>query len=286
MVIYLKSQKQEEVFFIVLNDFDYLMENEEESFRLDMKTEESVVKKQAIWAGLRQGMRVADVCCGSGKTTAVFHSIVGPEGTAVGIDGSTQRISFAADRYGSEGVRFVCKNIKEPLDDIGLFDFVWLRFVLEYFKSEAFDIVQNVSRIVKPSGIICLIDLDHNCLNHYGLSARLEKTLTDLVNTLEEQANFDPYAGRKLYSHLYRLGYYDIAAEVGAHHLIIGDLKEIDAYNWFKKAEVASKKMNFRFPDYPGGYDEFIVDFKKFFVDPGRFTYTPVISCRGVKPIS
>jgi len=270
----------------VLNDFDYLMESDEEALRLDMKTEEGVVRKQALWAGLRQGMKVADVCCGSGKTTSVFHAIVGPEGTAVGIDGSMQRVGFAADRYGTEGVQFLCKNIKEPLDDLGLFDFVWLRFVLEYFRSDAFEIVQNVSRIVKPGGIICLIDLDHNCLNHYGLSARLEKTLSDIVSTLEEKANFDPYAGRKLYSHLYRLGYGDIMVDVGAHHLITGELKESDAYNWFKKVEVTAPKMNYRFPYYPGGYDEFILDFKKFFVDPGRFTYTPVISCRGVKPIS
>jgi ubiquinone/menaquinone biosynthesis C-methylase UbiE len=280
------AQIRKEVYLIVLSDFDYLMESDEEALRLDMKTEEGVVRQQALWAGLRQGMSVADVCCGSGKTTSVFHSIVGPEGTAVGIDGSMPRVSFAADRYGEEGINFVRKNIRDPLDDLGLFDFVWLRFVLEYFRSEAFDIVQNVSHIVKPGGILCLIDLDHNCLNHYGLSERLERTLADLISALEEKANFDPYAGRKLYSHLYNLDYCDIAAEVGAHHLIIGELKESDACNWLKKAEVAAKKIDYLFPDYPGGYDEFIAEFKKFFVDPGRFTYTPVISCRGVKPVS
>jgi hypothetical protein len=60
-------------------------------------------------------------------------------------------------------------------------------------------------------------------------------------------------------------------------------LKESDACNWFKKVEVASAKLNYRFAEYPGGYDEFMEDFKRFFADPGRFTYTPVISCRGLK---
>jgi ubiquinone/menaquinone biosynthesis C-methylase UbiE len=267
----------------MLDDFDYLMESDEETARLDIKTEEAVVERQAFWAGLRSGMKVADVCCGSGKTSSVFGSLVGKDGLVVGIDGSDKRIRFAEEHYGAPGIEFVQRNILDPVDGLGSFDFVWLRFVLEYFRSNARDIVQNISQIVKPGGILCLIDLDHNCLNHYGLSQKLERTLLDLVRTLEEKANFDPYAGRKLYSHLFGLGYYDIAVDVGAHHVIIGELKESDACNWFKKVEVASTKLNYRFAEYPGGYDEFMEDFKRFFADPGRFTYTPVISCRGLK---
>jgi ubiquinone/menaquinone biosynthesis C-methylase UbiE len=267
----------------MLDDFDYLMESDEEASRLDIKTEEAAVQKHALWAGLRSGMKVADVCCGSGKTASIFRSLVGNEGSIVGIDGSDQRIRFAKEHYGAPGIEFVQRNILDPIDDLGTFDFVWIRFVLEYFRSNAHDVIHNISQIVKPGGILCLIDLDHNCLNHYGLPKRLERTLLDLVKTLEEKANFDPYAGRKLYSHLFRLGYCEIAVDIGAHHLIIGELKESDAYNWSKKIEVASAKLNYRFAEYPGGYDEFIEDFRKFFADPGRFTYTPVIICRGIK---
>ena len=37
----------------------YLMEGDEESVRLDVKTDPRVVIKQARWAGLESGMRVA-----------------------------------------------------------------------------------------------------------------------------------------------------------------------------------------------------------------------------------
>ena len=47
----------------------YIMESEEESIRLDLKTDPKTIKKQAIWAGLKPGMRVADLGCGPGKTT-------------------------------------------------------------------------------------------------------------------------------------------------------------------------------------------------------------------------
>jgi len=268
----------------VNNDTNYLMESELESQRLDIKTDAADVQSQANCAGLKPGMRVADVCCGAGKTSSVFNTVVGPNGSVVGIDGSLDRIRYAEKHYGAPGIQFVHKNILSPMDDLGSFDFVWIRFVLEYFRTNADEVVENASRMVKPGGILCLIDLDHNCRNHYGLSARLETTLLHLMDVLESKSNFDPYAGRKLYSHLYKRGYSDIAVDVRAHHIITGELKEIDAYNWFNKVEVIASKIDYDYSEYTGGRNEFIEDFKRFFTDPGRFTYTPIILCRGIKP--
>ncbi len=259
------------------------MENAEEAYRLDIKTDVKAVKRQALWAGIRPGMRVIDICCGSGKTASVLHKLVQPHGSVVGLDGSEQRIKFAKKHYDDKGIEFIHRDIRMPLDNLGMFDFVWVRFVLEYHLSNGFEIVQNLSRIVKPGGILCLIDLDYNCLSHFGLSQKLEKTLFVVIKKLEETANFDPYAGRKLYSFLYNLGFQDIDIDLAAHHLIFGKLKEVDAFNWMKKIEVISSKIQFQLEEY-SKYEEFIEDFKRFFTDPKRFTYTPVICCRGRKP--
>jgi len=268
-----------------MKDTGYLMESDEETSRLEIKTDGKAVKRQALWAGIKPGMRVADICCGSGKTTSALLKVVQPGGTVVGVDCSEKRIQYAQEHYGVKGIEFKSKDIRRPLDDLGMFDFVWVRFVLEFYCSSSFEMVKNMSSIVKPGGMLCLVDLDHNCLNHYGLSRKLEKTLFSLMKFVEKKADFDPYAGRKLYSHLYRLGYQDMKIDVKAHHLIYGDLKDNDAFNWMKKIEVFSeKKINFRFEEYDGGYKEFLEDFKRFFTDPGRFTYTPIISCRGRKP--
>jgi ubiquinone/menaquinone biosynthesis C-methylase UbiE len=262
---------------------EYLMENDEEAYRLDIKTDTEVVERQALWAGINPGMRVADICCGSGKTTSVLHKLVHPYGSVVGVDGSEQRIRYAKEHYRAYGIEFYRRDMREPLDGLGMFDFIWVRFVLEYHLSNSFEIVQNLSRILKPGGILCLIDLDYNCLSHFGLSEKLERALFAVIKKLEETANFDPYAGRKLYDHLYRLGYQGIDVNVSVHHLIFGELKDVDAFNWTKKFEVVSSKIQFHFEDYRG-YKEFIEDFNNFFADPRRFTYTPVISCRGRKP--
>ncbi len=260
------------------------MENDDEAIRLDIKTNEAIVRKQALWAGIKPGMRVADICFGSGKTTAILYKLVQPGGSVIGIDGSTNRIDYAKEHYGTEGIEFKYKNILEPIDEFGQFDFVWVRFVFEYYRAEGFQIAKNISKLVKQGGILCLIDLDHNSLNHFGLSERLEKTIIASMKIMEKDLNFDPYAGRKLFSFLYDLGYQNIDVDVAAHHLIFGKLKEKDAFNWKKKIEVISQKIDFAFEDYRNGYEEFVDEFERFFTDPRRFTYTPVILCRGTKP--
>ena len=267
-----------------VNQFNYIMEHEAEAIRLDLKTDSQSVTHQAQWAGIRPGMRVADIGCGSGKTTAYLHRLIQPGGEIVGVDASASRIGHATEHYGANGIEFVCRNMYEPLDDLGEFDFIWVRFVLEYHSSRSRDIVANLTRLLKPGGILCLIDLDNNCLNHFGLNAKLENTVCGIINTLERDFDFDPYAGRKLYSYLYDLGYHDIAVDAAVHHLIYGELEEVDAYNWGKKVEVAAKKSGYLFDEYDRGYDEFVEEFRSFFADPQRFTYTPVILCRGVKP--
>ena len=261
----------------------YLMESEEEAHRLDLKTDPEVVDRHARWAGLRPGMRVADLGCGSGKTTFCLSKIAGAKGETVGVDNSEQRIEFAKKHYSSEEIDFRLADIRSDLSHMGTFDFVWVRFILEYYGATAFEIIQNVSKILKPGGILCLIDLDYNCLTHYGLPKRLESAILGIKKTLEKKANFDPYAGRKLYSYLFDMEYEEIDMTLEAHHLIFGDLSEVDAFNWTKKVEVGGKLSGYAFDDYDGGYEEFFEEFKRIFSHPRRFTYTPVILCRGKK---
>lgn len=266
-------------------ELKYIMEHADEAIRLDIKTSRADVEKQAFWAGLKPGMRVADIGCGSGKTTSILNELCQPDGQAVGVDGSSERIAHANSRYSAPGLTYCQRNFYEPLDDLGVFDFIWVRFVLEYHRNQAFEIVKNISKILKPGGVLCLIDLDYNCLTHAGIPLRLEKALSNLMKKLESEADFDPYMGRKLYSFLYDLGFGDLSVDLSAHHLITGTLNDVDAYNWDKKVQVAAKNSNYSFEEYDGGFEEFFDEFKRFFNDPRRFTYTPLICARGIKPI-
>jgi SAM-dependent methyltransferase len=243
----------------------YIMESDEETLRLDLKTDEKTVQKQAVWAGIKPGMRVADLACGPGKTTFCLQKLVQPDGEVTGVDYSEKRLIYARKHFSGAGIEFICRDISMPLDDLG---------------------IKNISGILKPGGILCLIDLDCNCLRHFGHSKRLERTICGIMSALEKDAGFDPYAGIKLYSYLYDLGYQDIDVDVSLHHMIFGRLKEKDAYNWMMKVKVAAKNSGYGFEEYKGDYKKFFKEVESFFADPRRFIYTPLISCRGRKPLA
>jgi ubiquinone/menaquinone biosynthesis C-methylase UbiE len=263
------------------HDRGYLMESDDEALRLDIKTDAKLVGEQALWAGIAPGMRVADLGCGAGKTTFHLNKLVQPNGQTLGLDIAAQRIEYAQKHYSDAGIEYVVGDIRDSLDELGRFDFIWVRFVLEYYLKESFEIVKNISNSMKPGGILCLIDLDNNCLRNFGLSPRLENALVQIMNKLGTQFNFDPYVGIKLYSYLFDLGFADLEVRVTPHNLIYGDLKEKDAFNWTKKVEIAARNSGCRFEEYEGGFEEFYEEYTQFFSSLRRFTYTPMIWCRG-----
>ncbi|PKN77363.1 MAG: methyltransferase type 11 [Deltaproteobacteria bacterium HGW-Deltaproteobacteria-10] len=269
------------------NSPDYLMESEDEATRLEVKTDPVALRRQALWCGIKPGMRVLDAGCGVGKTTSLLYEMIQPEGSIVGIDFSEARIKYAEEHYGGKkGIEFFRQDLTGSLTGLGEFDLIWVRFILEYFRRESPDIVRNLKKNLKPGGILCLIDLDYNCLSHYELPQRMAELLTKMMALMDEKYNFDTFAGRKLYSYMYDNGFEKIEMNMEAHHLIYGRAKEADIFNWTQKVAVAAKKVKYLFDEYEGGYSAFVSDFERFFLDHRRFTYTPLMLCKGIRPFA
>jgi SAM-dependent methyltransferase len=266
-----------------MSDQPYFPENEDETSRLEGKTEKQAVIDQARWAGLQPGMRILDVGCGPGITTAILAETAQPGGSAVGIDRSEERIAHAKSKYAAPNVEFILRNFFHDLSDLGQFDFIWVRFVLEYFRTSSDDLVNNIAKQLKPGGILCLADLDMNCMIHYGASERLQQAIRNIRKGLEDRVNFDPYAGRKLPGLLFDLSFKDIRIDLRSHHLIFGELTEFERWHWWKKMEITAKQSGYKFPEYEGGLDGFRQEFQSFFSCKSRFTYTPLIIARGIR---
>ena len=266
------------------NHRKYLMEDEQEAVRLDLKTDAATVEKQALWAGIKPGMRVADLGCGAGKTTFHLNRLVQPGGQAVGFDLAEPRIEYARAHYSDDGIEYKVADIRQPLEGYGQFDFIWIRFVLEYYLKGSFEIVKNVTQSLKPGGILCLIDLDCNCMRHFGLPDRLGRATVGVMDWLEKRLNFDPYVGVKLYSFLYDLGYNEIDVHLSAHNMFFGSLKENEKLISMTKAKIGGKNSGYPFEEYDGNFEEFLKEVKVFFNDERVFYYTPLIACRGIKP--
>ena len=263
------------------------MESIDEIIRLEIKTDPAQVAEQAAWCGLKPGLRVLDAGCGPGYVTSMLYDLIQPNGEIVGLDSSRKRIDYARKQYRrDENISFELHDLKKPLDGLGFFDLIWVRFILEYHRKESPEIVKNLSKSLKPGGLLCLLDLDYNSLTHYELPHQMENTIHKIMTRLEEELNFDPYSGRKLYSYLYDIGYEKIRVKMTAHHLIYGNIKDEDIFNWVKKLEVGTSKIPAVFTDYPGGKKVFFNEFKNFLLDPRRFTYTPLILCKGQKPLA
>lgn len=261
----------------------YLMENQEEGQRLELKTDIETVKRQAAWAGIKPGMRVLDVGCGTGITTSALAELVGKSGQVTGLDFSQERLSYAQEHYACDNVSFVCHDINSVFKSEQPYDAMWTRFFLEYFKKNQRQVIENSVASLRRGGIACLADLDNNSLGHHGMSEKLAETLKDIAERLERDFDFDLYAGRRLYGHLYEMGFEEICCTAEMHHLVYGQGSEEDQFNWLRKVDVAAQKSGCTFDRFEGGFQEFRDEFKAFLNDPLRFTYTPVIFARGLK---
>ena len=260
----------------------YIMEHCEEGERLVRKTRKERVVEQACWAGIQPGMRVLDVGCGAGITTSILAELTGPDGRAVGIDGSAERIENARNAY--PAAEFQRQDIYSSLSDLGSFDFIWVRFFLEYHRREAQEIVRRLGELLTPQGVLCVADLDYNSMTHHPLEEDMALAIDGLIAHLEAYADWDPYLGRKLFTFFHDLGFRDINLKLEAHHLIPGAMTPTDEHNWLSKLKIAAGNSGYIFPELTGGFDEFFSRTAGLLSDPRRLTYTPLILCRGLRP--
>jgi ubiquinone/menaquinone biosynthesis C-methylase UbiE len=260
----------------------YLMESETEGRRIFEKTDLEATRSQLILAGLRQGMNCLDVGCASGAATIELAALCAP-GKVTGMDISQSHLSQAekaANNKGTNNAIFMCGNVYSlPFED-NRFDFVWVRFLLEYLK-EPLVAISEAKRVARPGGLVVCADLDGNCLFHYPISPRLDAGLNKVMAKLSE-TGFDPWVGRKLY-HYYRVvGFSQISAQVFIHHLIAGEPCARERNNWHAKIDTLHTKLSDSFSNREES--EYLLKGMKTLIDsPDTFTYSPLIMMIGTK---
>src|SRR5262245_54890770 len=156
-------------------------------------------------AGLRRGMRVADLGCGVGVVTSVLAGIVGPEGEVFGVDFSGAQIAQARTQMAqAKNVKF----IKASAADTGLpresFDFVYSRFLLIHLPDpEA--ALREMFALLKPNGILVCEDGDLTSAGSEPKSAL--QAFSDLWAGLGPKRGVDYTLGRRLYQMVIAAGF-------------------------------------------------------------------------------
>jgi SAM-dependent methyltransferase len=155
-------------------------------------------RRVLLEAGLRSGMRAADLGCGVGLVTALLADLVGPRGHVVGIDASAaQLVEARALVYpGGSNISF----LEASATDTGLppasFDLVYCRFLLIHLP-EPERALREMHALLKPGGILVCEDGDLTSAGSEPPSAL--GAFADLWGRLGPTKGVDYNLGRRLY---------------------------------------------------------------------------------------
>jgi ubiquinone/menaquinone biosynthesis C-methylase UbiE len=110
--------------------------------------------------GLRPGVRVLDVGCGSGELTGWMAELVGPA-EVVGVDVDLTVLAIARERWGADPAapRFVLADATNMPAALGRFDVVYARFLLSH-QTDPLSVLRNLRALCLPGGVVAVEDVD------------------------------------------------------------------------------------------------------------------------------
>lgn len=117
-------------------------------------------RKALLFAGLKEGDTVLDLCCGSGLSFEATQEIIGPTGKIIAVDANAHMLKLAenrAKRKGWDNIRFIQSPIEDlQFDeqiDFALFALCW------YDKALSTGWVRKVEQFMdRETGRICFFD--------------------------------------------------------------------------------------------------------------------------------
>jgi ubiquinone/menaquinone biosynthesis C-methylase UbiE len=151
-------------------------------------------------AGLKKGMKVLELGCGTGNTTAWIADHVGINGHVIAVDGSKEQIDYAkltCKDAGLNNVEFIiatAENLMLPSDS---FDFSYSRLLLMHLKDPS-SVIKKMFDLVKKGGIVANEEPNARALFTYGTSPIFER-FNDILLKMGEQTGADFEIGDKLF---------------------------------------------------------------------------------------
>ena len=139
--------------------------SESERARYRLMAELARENEADLWeyAGIVAGSRVADVGCGPGAVLTEIAKIVGPDGTAVGVEPGSQAREAAREELDAQGLEHVevrDGNGEDTGLEAGAWDCVVMRHVLTHTGEAAPRILTHLASLLAPGGHVYLVDVD------------------------------------------------------------------------------------------------------------------------------
>ena len=155
---------------------------------------------------LKPGLQLLDCGCGPGSLTLGFAQRM-PGGRAVGVDREPSQFAEAqvyAAEHGVDNVEFLQGDVYQlPYADAS-FDIVFASAVLGSL-ARPYAVIEEMYRVLRPSGIIGLKEFDHQGDLFYPLNPVLERSL-ELYMRIRAHNGHEPAGGRRLKEFLHEVG--------------------------------------------------------------------------------
>ena len=139
-------------------------------------------------AGLKAGMKVLEVGCGTGHMAVDLAKIVGAAGMVIASDNSEAQLAIARDtieQSGFKNVQTLSLDLKSDLPKYqGQFDFIYGRWVIEWNRDAAARILQELYQALKPGGILVYESID---VEDSGVSSYPDRSVLQRYDLLSKK---------------------------------------------------------------------------------------------------
>jgi ubiquinone/menaquinone biosynthesis C-methylase UbiE len=183
---------------------NYVLEHKEESERLEKQSKQSTynLDEELMYLNITKGLTILDAGCGPAIASELILNKYSPRSMHC-VDFQESRVEDARKRLGKDKrCTFQTENLEDISYEDNKFDVVFCKYVVEHLDNPQ-KAISEFYRILKPGGIIYLIDFDGLMLNFFHENETLKVMLTKFAL----QAPVDLYVGRKLLPFLIKAGF-------------------------------------------------------------------------------
>ena len=209
--------------------FDKFEHPNAETQRLNHQAILPLAIEQKIWSqvGLTPGLRVLDLGCGSGMISQAIAEWVYP-GQVVGVDISEDLLTTAKQLQSEKGINnlnFEQGNVYNLKFNDNFFDFIYSRLLFQHLQHPE-KVLQELYRVLKPDGKICLIDVDDDWFGLHPEPTSFQSLRQKIAKARQDMGG-DPWVGQKLGTYLSKAGFRNVQVRV---EMISSDLMGMENF--------------------------------------------------------
>ncbi len=218
----------------------YVLENLGESERLEAqeKIESYNIRQDISAMSFNDGELLLDAGCGSGLISRLIQDEY-PNLKVEACDSSPERIIQAKERSLDYNISYYVSGLEKIDRPSNTYNKIICRFVFEYLPDPQI-VANELYRICKSGGQVCLIDIDGLLFNLVTANTELQSYLKKLEIEFYRDHHLDLFAGRKLYSFLMKAGFSKINYTVRTMKFNEHDLK-LEKENYIQRFNFANK---------------------------------------------